>query len=312
MTLLNRLRISRPRWHALTRALAADAPSARDACIDALRIVRAPGDFFEAVMALSLHDEDDEPFFPRPPLRHALLRPITSADELRAEARFMRNKLESLLPTARSGLHCWLHWNGPEPATVQFGRDGAGWRLESILGREHVALDAANEAAIRAAATAALASAPPPGPPRSIGAIPEIRRILDEPIWRERLAEVAGALKAIRGQGRAINRGAFCILELDEGRYVEMLSVYRTQDFILEAVSHRHSAVVDAKLTERMVDFLARADMAWPRGKTNFMRLCHVANDQDLLDLAALALALLATLFGYRPRQTLPVKVHLP
>ena len=124
-------------------------------------------------------------------------------------------------------------------------------------------------------------------------------------------ADLAEVLWSLHGRALGPGDGAYVILEIPDGAYVQVLAD-RGSTYLVEISSHRYIPGVSDHLTSATVRLLEESGFEWPRDQANFQRILLVERHTDCVDLADFALGALRDMFGVREFSELRREVHVP
>lgn len=112
-----------------------------EAAVRTLKTVNGGSELIQAIFKIEQRTLERAPFPPPPIRRHGLLVALQSSQDLKREARAMRNCVASYTPAIMTG-GCFLcSWQGSERGTVELIRDGrGGWTLSSFAGHKNAPL----------------------------------------------------------------------------------------------------------------------------------------------------------------------------
>jgi hypothetical protein len=123
---------------------------------------------------------------------------------------------------------------------------------------------------------------------------------------------IAGALREIRGRSLAPDNGAYCIVEMPNGFYVQFLARTDQPWLWTEISSHRWLPEVANHLNEDVVTFIEACTFSWPLDKANFGVSLTARTDADCESAGAFALGALRIVFGHRSGSPLEISVQIP
>lgn len=315
LTAVARIPLSVERWRELGAALEALGDERRPALLRQARKIRSYCDLRDFGLRTADAALEAAPFPSDVPRLDPLLRLLDGAEAMRREAAVMSNCLAERVARVLVGGTAYYRWLGAEPATVELVRRDGVWRISEAKGTANAALSSSTQQKIRGAVGRALGpeslvNPPPPPPPigPGIAAAMEIGRTRFSDQER---ATITGVLIRIRGRSRAIDNGAFCII--DKGPFfVQFLSRVTAPSFLTEISSHRFQPTFAERVTEKGIDFLDGCGFSWPRENANFAFDLPGATDEDCAAAASFALGALAVLFGHRAGGRSQIKLHVP
>ena len=315
------VRVADARWLALGDALAALPDSVRTSLVRAARRVDGVCALWDYVFRCLRAGEEAARFpIDAPPLG-MLFVPLSSADAMRRQGLAMSNCMASKVRDVLDGEAVYYRWIGAEPAHVELMRLPAsrGWTPGVMAGRGNAALSMTTRNAILSAmrrelgerliedAAGAVDLDPPEAPGVAVGAAAGREHFTQPEIER-----VARRLRRIRGRSLAADRGAFCIIDLPNGAYVQFMSRIDRPWYWAEISSHRFVPAVGDFMTQDAVSFLESCNMAWPTTKANFRCSIAVRSDADCERVAAFALGAIRRVFGQSSGAPFKLTVNIP
>ena len=315
------VRIAGARWRALGDALTQLPESVRTSFVRAARSVNGVCALWDHIFRCLRSGEEAARFPVDAPPLGMLLVPITSADAMRREGLAMLNCMASKVRDVLDGEAVYYRWIGAERAHVELMRLPAsrGWTPGVMAGRGNAALSIRTRTAILSAMRSALGERliedaagatdldPPEAPGVEVGAAAGREHFTQAEIER-----VARRLRRIRGRSLAADRGAFCIIDLPNGAYVQFMSRIDRPWYWAEISSHRFVPAVGDFMTEDAVSFLESCNMAWPTTASNFHSSIAVRSDVDCERVAAFALGVIWRVFGYPSGAPFELTVNVP
>jgi hypothetical protein len=245
-----------------------------------------------------------------------LLDPIASPLEMEAEGLSMNNCLANHVSRVLSGNRIYFRLRDNTEVDAELVRQEDGWVPGGILGRGNSAVPAGMVEKIRAELQR-LAKTISTTAESSISAeqdacIERLRALARESFADVDIAELVRLLGSIQGKSQSWTNGAFAIVEMESGRFVQFMCSPDGKEYLCEICSHKNNDDVNEVLTADIVDLIEKCGFVWPNGRNNFLRWFNVSSDEDILALAELALAVLSSVFGHRHGQPLAVKTHIP
>ncbi len=316
LELLTTLAIDAEHWARITDALEQVGPDERQALIRGARNLGTAGDFFDllyrctdAALATSMARHGPIDLGPR-------FQPIVGADAMRAEGERMDNCLGRLVDRAMRGQSAYFAWRGEPRATVELSAVAGHWMLGEVNGQANEPVGPITEAAIRAAVVEAMG---PDAVRDDHEAAGRVRGAAFEQwmtVGRRGFpdhdrADLAEVLWSLHGRALGPGDGAYVILAIPDGAYVQVLAD-RGSTYVVEISSHRYIPGVSDHLTSATVRLLEESGFEWPRDQANFQRILLVERHTDCVDLADFALGALRDMFGVREVSELSREVHVP
>ena len=245
-----------------------------------------------------------------------LLDPIASPLQMEAEGLSMNNCLANRVSRVLSGNRIYFRLRDNTEVDAELVRQDDGWVPGDILGRGNSAVSAGMVEKIRGELQR-LAKTISTTAETSISAeqdasIKRLRTVARESFADVDIAEVLGPLRSIQGKSQSWTNGAFAIVEMESGRFVQFMCSPDGKEYLCEICSHKYNDDVNEVLTADVVDLIEKCGFVWPNGKDNFLRWFNVSCEEDIRATAELALAILARFFGHRKGVGLTIRTHIP
>lgn len=245
-----------------------------------------------------------------------LLEPIVSPQEMEFEAILMRNCLANRISRVHNGNRIFFRLRDRSLVTAELVRQGPNWVPGSILGFQNssVAPVVAQHIGVELQRLAKSISAPdkPLHAEEENSYITELRQFARESFAPEVLTQLVAPLQSIQAKSVSWSDGAYAIFELKRGGYVQFMSSPDGNEYLLEICSHKYWEEMNDFLTADVVDLIEKAGFVWPTKKSNFLRWFSISSQDDIQEMAEIALAILSRVFKYRKGWRIMVNTHIP
>jgi hypothetical protein len=245
-----------------------------------------------------------------------LLEPIASPLQMQAEGLCMNNCLANRVSRVLSGNRIYFRLLDNGEVNAELVRRVDGWVPGDILGRGNSVVPADTAEKIRTELQR-LAKTIPITAESSISAHQDacIERLLTlarKSFSEVDIVELAGPLRSIQGRSQSWTKGAFTVIEMDSGEFIQFMCSPDGKEYLCEICSHKYNDDVNEVLTADIVDLIEECGFVWPIGKDNFLRWFNVSSEEDVHAMAELALSILGRVFGHRKGLSLTIRTHIP
>ncbi len=245
-----------------------------------------------------------------------LLEPIASPLQMQAEGLCMNNCLANRVSRVLSGNRIYFRLRDNTEVNAELIRQEDGWVPGDILGRGNSVVPANTAEKIRTElqrlAETIRTTAESSVAAEQDACIERLRTLARESFADVDVAELVGPLRSIQGRSQSWTNGAYAIVNVESGKYVQFLCSPDGKEYLCEICSHKYDDEVNEVLTADIVDLIEKCGFVWPNGEDNFLRWFNVSSETDVHAMAELALAILARVFGHRNGLRLTIKTHIP
>ena len=312
---VSHLKIPDERWAQLRGFLNGASAAQRTAFRRAAREMASNGDFWD--LYHRCEGKHYRPFkIPASVGDSKLLVPIASPREMELEAHRMKSCLANQVRRVHDGDRIYFKAHGNVSVNAELVRQETAWVPGDILGYENapVTPELARHVAAELKRFALTMPAESESPKDKVedGYIDQLRLDARNSFAADEIAHLSGFLTSIQGKSRSWTDGAYAIFEVSRSRYVQFLSSPDGMEYLMEISSHRYVESVNNCLSAETVALLENVGFVWPTERTNYFRWFKVSCSEDIQAMAELALAMLASMFGYRTGKRIEVTNHFP
>lgn len=311
----SRLQVPKERWHRWQDFIMRADAQMKAEISRAAQAVRSRGDLWD--LYFRCEGRHLQPFaLPAQLIESELLEPIASPLDMVLEAARMNNCLGKRIGRVRSGNRIFFKMRGGALVDAEIVRQGESWVQGEVFGYANQSVAPDLERQVRDELVRLAKPLFAHDLPAKIRAEDDctmaLRQDARKVFSKDEIETFAASLRTIRGRSRSWTNGAFTIFELPDGLYVQFMSSPDGSEYLMEISSHNYVDNVDKYLRSDAIEVIEAAGFEWPNGAGNFLRWFNISSEGDILALAELTLAILASLFGCRTVQGVIVKTHVP